>query len=57
MEIFFSPCLCGYRKNLNTQEALLAMKMLAMLALKIGKKVVDNKRFWRSCVNGFIQSI
>ena len=25
MENFLSPCLCGYRKNFNTQQALLAL--------------------------------
>ena len=36
MKIFLSPYLCGYRKNFNTQQALLAL-------IENWKKVLDNK--------------
>ena len=36
MENFLSPYLCGYRKNFNTQQALLAL-------IENWKKVLDNK--------------
>ena len=38
MENFLSPYLCGYRKNFNTQQALLAL-------IEHWKKVLDNKGF------------
>ena len=38
MENFLSPYLCGYRKNFNTQQALLGL-------LENWKKVLDNKDF------------
>ena len=39
IENFLSPYLCGYRKNFNTQQALLAL-------IENWRKVLDNKVFW-----------
>ena len=46
IETFLCSYLCGYGKNLNTQQALLAI-------IENWKKALDN-RFWRGFVNGLV---
>ena len=49
MENFLSPYLCGYRKNFNTQQALLAL-------IENWKKVLDNKGFRRAVVTNLFKA-